>query len=185
MVLSVAETSTKFPVVNIKAITNSNPILDYQRQLYIKNKIEINQTTNVHSLFRIRQGNPESTMREIFAFGIGNTGVLFVGSEIREIFACGIRNTENFAPGIRNTGNFCLWDPQYGKFLLVGSGIRRNFCLWDPEYGKLLFVGSEIVDLESLIPAQGIRNPANNWNTKFKFHWQKIRNQVPGIRNPQ
>ena len=134
----------------------------------------MNQTTNVHSLFRNRQGNPDSTIREIFAFGIGNTGVLFVGSEIREIFAS----------GIRNMANFCLRDPQYGKFLLVGSGIRET-CLWDPEYGKFLFVGSEIVALESLIPAQGIRNPANNWNTKFKFHWQKIRNQVSGIRNPQ
>ena len=84
---------------------------------------------------------------------------LLVGSAIREIFAC----------GIRNMANFCLRDPQYGKFLLVGSGIRET-CLWDPEYGKFLFVGSEIVALESLIPAQGIRNPANNWNTKFKFH---------------
>ena len=150
----------------------------------------MNQTTNVHSLFRNRQGNPDSTIREIFAFGIGNTGVLFVGSEIRKIFTCGIRNTGNFclwdpeygkflfvgsaireifACGIQNMGNFCLRDPQYGKFLLVGSGIRET-CLWDPEYGKFLFVGSEIVALESLIPAQGIRNPANNWNTKFKFH---------------
>ena len=145
MVLLVAETSTKVPVVNIKAITNSNPILDYQRQLYIKNKIEMNQTTNVHSLFRNRQGNPDSTIRECFVCGSRNTGkFLLVGSRIREIFAYGIRNT-----------------------------------------GKFLFVGSEIVALESLIPAQGIRNPANNWNTKFQFHWQKIRNQVPGIRNPQ
>ena len=88
---------------------------------------------------------------KFFLYGIGNTGVLFVGSEIREIFAC----------GIRNMANFCLRDPQYGKLLLVGSGIRET-CLWDP--------GSEIVALESLIPAQGIRNPANNWNTKFKFH---------------
>ena len=126
-----------------------------------------------------------SGIQEIFTCGIRNTGnfclwdpeygtFVFVGSAIREIFAC----------GIRNMGNFCLRDPQYGKFLLVGSGIRET-CLWDPEYGKFLFVGSEIVALESLIPAQGIRNPANNWNTKFKFYWQKIRNQVPGIRNPQ
>ena len=105
-------------MVNIKAITNSNPILDYQRQLYIKNKIEMNETTNVHSLFRNRQGNPESTIREIFAFGIGNTGVLFVGSE----------TWENFDSGIRNTGNFCLWDLKYGKFLLVGSAIRDVFA---------------------------------------------------------
>ena len=70
MVLSVAETSTKFPVVNIKAITNSNPILDYHRQLYINNKIEMNQTADVHSLFRNMQGNPDSIIREMFAFGI-------------------------------------------------------------------------------------------------------------------
>ena len=89
----------------------------------------MNQTTNVHSLFRNRQGNPDST--------------------IREIFSLWDREYRSFVCGIRNTGNFCLWDPEYGKFL---------------------FVGSEIVALESLIPAQGIRNPANNWNTKFKFH---------------
>ena len=93
----------------------------------------MNQTTDVHSLSRNMQGTPDSTIREIFAFGIGNTGVLFVGSEIRENFVC----------GIRNTGNFCLWDPQYGMFLLVESeiqeifvcGIRntRNFYLWDPK----------------------------------------------------
>ena len=117
MILSVAETSTKFPVVNIKAITNSNPILDYQRQLYIKNKIEMNQTTNVHSLFRNRQGNPESTIGKFLLLGSG-TGVLFVGSEI----------WENFDSGIRNTGNFCLRDLKYGKFLLVGSAIRDVFA---------------------------------------------------------
>ena len=118
IVLLVAETSTKVPVVNIKAITNINPILDYQRQLYIKKKKEMNETTNVNSLFRNRQGNPETTIREIFAFGIGNTGVLFVRSEI----------WENFDSGIRNTGNFCLWDLKYGKFLLVGSAIRDVFA---------------------------------------------------------
>ena len=90
MFLSVAETSTKVPVVNIKAITNSNPILDYQRQLYIKHKIEMNQTTDVHSFFRNMQSNPDST--------------------IRGIFAC----------GIRNTGNFCLWDLKYGEICACG-----------------------------------------------------------------
>ena len=78
----------------------------------------MNQTTDVHSLSRNMQGTPDSTIREIFAFGIGNTGVLFVGSEIRE----------NFDSGIWNTGNFCLWDLKYGKFLFVGSGIRDVFA---------------------------------------------------------
>ena len=30
---------------------------------------------------------------------------------------------------------------------------------------------------------QGIRNPTNDWNPESKFHWQRIRNQVNGIRN--
>ena len=33
--------------------------------------------------------------------------------------------------------------------------------------------------------AQGIRNPANDWNSESKFYRQGIRNPVPGIRNPQ
>ena len=56
----------------------------------------MNQMTAVHSLSRNMQGTPDSTIREIFAFGIGNTGVLFVGSEIRENFDSGIWNTVNF-----------------------------------------------------------------------------------------
>ena len=32
--------------------------------------------------------------------------------------------------------------------------------------------------------ACGIRNPTENWNSESKFHWQRIRNPVPGIRNP-
>ena len=84
-------------------------------------------------------------MREIFAFGIGNTGVLFEASKIRESFACGIRNTRNvlrvgsgiqetFVCGIKNTGNFLLWS----------IGI---FCLLDPGIRKFLFVASEILCL--------------------------------------
>ena len=33
--------------------------------------------------------------------------------------------------------------------------------------------------------ACGIRNPTENWNSESKFHWQRIRNPVPGIRNPR
>ena len=35
--------------------------------------------------------------------------------------------------------------------------------------------------------AQGIRTPLNDWNTypESKFHWYRIRNPVPAIRNPQ
>ena len=59
-----------------------------------------------------------------------------------------------------------IQSPQYGKFLLLGSGtgvlfvgseiwenfdsgIRNtgNFCLWDLKYGKFLLVGSAIRDV--------------------------------------
>ena len=60
----------------------------------------MNQTTDVHSLFRNMQGNPDSTIREIFAFGIGNTG------------------------------HFCSWDPEYGKFLFVGSQAAQGHYVW-------------------------------------------------------
>ena len=33
--------------------------------------------------------------------------------------------------------------------------------------------------------ACGIRNPTENWSSESKFHWQRIRNPVPGIRNPR
>ena len=28
-------------------------------------------------------------------------------------------------------------------------------------------------------------DPTNNWNPESKFHWQRIRNPVPGVRNPR
>ena len=33
--------------------------------------------------------------------------------------------------------------------------------------------------------AQGIVNPTNNWNQEPKLHSQRIRNSVPGFRNPE
>ena len=60
----------------------------------------MNQTTDVHSLSRNMQGNPDSTIREIFTFGIGNTG------------------------------HFCSWDPEYGKFLFVGSQVAQGHYVW-------------------------------------------------------
>ena len=35
------------------------------------------------------------------------------------------------------------------------------------------------------LKAQGIRNPANDWNLESKFHGEENRYPVPGIRNPQ
>ena len=35
------------------------------------------------------------------------------------------------------------------------------------------------------VTSHGIRNPTNVWNPESKFHWQRIRNPVPGIRNPR
>ena len=81
-----------------------------------------------------------------------------MASEIRKVFAC----------GIRNTGNFCVWDPEYKKLLFVRSGIRGNSCVCDREYEKLLFVGSGIRGNFCLwdpeygeILACGIRNTRN------------------------
>ena len=67
-----------------------------------------------------------------------------------------IRNPENFACGIRNPETFLL--VEYG---IVGFGIQNS--------------------------AQGIRTPLNDWNTypESRFHWYRIRNPVPAIRNPQ
>ena len=79
-------------------------------------------------------------------------------SAIQEIFACTIRNRENFCLynpesrkfllvqsgireifycTIRNRGNFCLYNPGSGKFLLVQSGMGKRFCLWNPESSVL------------------------------------------------
>ena len=49
-------------------------------------------------------------------------------------------------------------------------------------------VCSWIWNLESWALEYGILfkeswNPTNNWNPEFMFHWQRIRNLVPGIRN--
>ena len=144
----------------------------------------MNQTTAVRSLFRNMQGNQDSVIREIFAFGIGNTGhfcLWDLKKIIRKVFACGIRNTGNFclwdpeygeilACGIQNTRNFCLWDPEYGTFLIEGSWSKRIFCLLDTgirkslfvgsgDTGKFLFVGSEILCFGICNSAQGTRNP--------------------------
>ena len=51
-----------------------------------------------------------------------------------------------------------------------------NFCLKKPE----------ILGFGMRNSPQWIRNPADDWNPKsLKFHWQRIRNPVPGIWNPQ
>ena len=48
------------------------------------------------------------------------------------------------------------------KFLLAETGIQPIFA---SEFGNLGFVICNLV--------QGIRNPANDWNSESKFHWQK------------
>ena len=59
-------------------------------------------------------------------------------------------------------------------FLLVESGIRGLLLV------KLRILGSGMRNL-----AEGIQNPTNNWNLGPRFHWQRIQNPVPGIRNPR
>ena len=53
------------------------------------------------------------------------------------------------------------------------------------ESGKLLLVEFWILDFGIWNIAQGIRNPTNDWKPESKFHWQRIRNPVAGIRNPE
>ena len=38
---------------------------------------------------------------------------------------------------------------------------------------------------ESRASETGIRNSANDWNPESTFSWKRIRNPLPGIRNPQ
>ena len=61
-----------------------------------------------------------------------------------------------------------------------------KFCLWNPNSTvEFVLVELEILDLGIRNSAQEIRNPANDWNPESKFHWQGIRNSIPGIKNPQ
>ena len=48
---------------------------------------------------------------------------------------------------------------------------------------EIFAVGIQILDLEIWNTTQGIRSPTYNWNAESKFHWQRIRNQEPGIPN--
>ena len=61
--------------------------------------------------------------------------------------------------GFRNRENLCFWNPESNKF-----------CRW-------------ILDFGIRNTALGIQNPTSDWNPKSKFHWQRILNPVPGIRN--
>ena len=63
---------------------------------------------------------------------------------------------------------------QFGEFLLVESGIQ-HILLWNPESWAL----------ESQIQVKQSGIPFSNWNLESKFHWQRIQNWVPGIRNPR
>ena len=139
-------------------------------------------------IFGIRLGNFCSWNPESGKF-------LLVKSGIQEIFAC----------GIRNPGNFCSWNPESAKFYLVESGIPKifargirnpeKFCSWNPESGKFLLVksgireifacGIQILGFGIRNTAQRIRNPPDNWYSESRFHWQRIRNPVPGNRSPR
>ena len=66
-----------------------------------------------------------------------------------------------------------IWIPESSKFLLVEFGIRKK-----------LAVKSGILGFGIRNRAQGIRNPTNEWNPESTFHWQRVLNQMPRIRNP-
>ena len=54
-----------------------------------------------------------------------------------------------------------------------------------PGVEKLLLVESEILGFGTRNTTQKIRNPTTHWIPESTFHGPKIRNPVPGIRNPQ
>ena len=56
---------------------------------------------------------------------------------------------------------------------------------WIREIFAFLLVESGILDFGIRNTTQGIRNHANDWNRKSKFHRQRIRNPVHGIRSPR
>ena len=56
------------------------------------------------------------------------------------------------------------------------SGFRNR-----PESRKFLLVQSGILGFGIRNTSQGIWNPTKDWNPESKFHWQTIRNPVPGI----
>ena len=114
-----------------------------------------------------------------------------------------------FVGRIGNTGNFCLWDPEYMKFLFVGSAIMKvlfvgsgiqqifvcgirnhesfvcgirntpNFCLWDPDSCAL---ESPIQLKESGTPlTTGIQNSSSLTKNLESITW----NPESTLRNPE
>ena len=71
-------------------------------------------------------------------------------------------------------------------FLSVICFLDSRFCKVSGkvESGKFLLSESKILGFEVCNTAQGIRNSTADWNPKSTFHWQRIGNSVPGIRNP-
>ena len=61
-----------------------------------------------------------------------------------------------------------------------------------PESAKFLLVESWILSFEIGNVSQGIQNPTNVWNPKFKFYWQRLESSTcspectaRGIQNPE
>ena len=65
-----------------------------------------------------------------------------------------------------------MWIPESGKFLLKESGIREIFACWSRIQGFVIWNS-----------AQRIRSPITI-GIQTTFHWQKIRNPLPGVLNP-
>ena len=61
---------------------------------------------------------------------------------------------------------------------------RRIMVIRIPDSGKLQ-VESGILNFGIRNSAQRIRNPINDWNPAFKFHWKEIWNPQRAIQNPR
>ena len=90
----------------------------------------------------------------------------------------------NTSPHIKESGKFLLPESWTQEIFTCGILNPGNSCFKNPESRKVLLVESGTLDFEIQKTAQGIQNPSNNWNPGSTFHWQRIRNPVPGISNP-
>ena len=67
---------------------------------------------------------------------------------------------------------FLCWNrPMWGN---PDSAIYENFSRGIQNPGKILLVESGILGFGIRYKAQGIPNPTRDWNSKSKFHWQRL-----------
>ena len=89
-----------------------------------------------------------------------------------------------FKPRIKLNHNICKLSAQRSqKFAPLKSCKTAHVRASEfRNRGNFLLVESGILGLGIRNTAQGIRNPTNDWNTKSKFHWQKLESEIHSVR---